>query len=507
MSFFKKKKLTKIKKAPMPESERKPAFPTIEENVQYIYEAFYRTDDLKKRKVKVNQVPGCIVYLNTMADPDAIQKNFLVPLSQHKNNRSIEEIITAPEISRTNDLNKVVDAMLKGDCALLLEGRIEVILFKCIQVNARTPDEPENEKVVRGSHEGFVEKLDKNLNLIRERIQNRQLTIKLLELGMESNSNVAIIYMSEIADPAVVKEVDKRLHSISSDMVFSPGYIEECIEDHPYSPFQQILYTERPDRVEAHLMDGRVAIMSEGTSDASIVPVTFFAFFHTPDDFNIRFYGGSVFRLLRLFSFWGALTFPPLYIAIVGFHFEIIPHDVVTMVKSSIENIPFPPFVEALIMAITIELIREAGIRLPTPIGQTIGIVGGLIIGDAVVNAGMVSNIMVIVIALTAIMSFSIPSYEMGNTVRILSLPIMISAATLGFVGIVFSLMIIIIHMCKLSSFGTPYISPLAPLNLKDLKDTFVRLPIWTMNRRPSNVHSQNPIKQKDSREWEKNEG
>lgn len=210
--------------------------------------------------------------------------------------------------------------------------------------------------------------------------------------------------------------------------------------------------------------------------------------------------------MLRLFSFWGALTLPSIYIAVVGFHFEIIPYEVVTIVKSSIENIPFPPFVEAIIMAITIELIREAGIRLPSPIGQTIGIVGGLIIGDAVVNAGVVSNVMVIVIALTAIMSFSIPSYEMGNTVRILSLPIMIAAAILGFVGIVFSLMIIIIHMCKLQSFGTPYIAPLAPLHIKDLKDAIVRFPIWTVNQRPKNVQAQKPIRQEPSREWKKND-
>lgn len=210
--------------------------------------------------------------------------------------------------------------------------------------------------------------------------------------------------------------------------------------------------------------------------------------------------------MLRLISFWGALTFPSIYIAVVGFHFDIIPYDVVTIVKGSIENIPFPPFFEAFIMAVTIELIREAGIRLPSPIGQTIGIVGGLIIGDAVVNAGLVSNLMVIVIALTAIMSFTISSYEMGNTVRILSLPVMIAAATLGLVGIVFSLMIIIIHMCKLQSFGTPYISPLAPLHMKDLKDALVRFPIWTLNQRPKGVHAQQRLKQSSTREWEKND-
>ncbi|MCJ7843006.1 spore germination protein [Lederbergia sp. NSJ-179] len=503
MSFFKKKgKPLKTNS----NEKTNTIYSTIEENQQYICKALFNTDDLKTREVTYKEVPGIIIYLETLVDTEIFQQSFLHPLSEAVDQQNVEELITNPEFSKTKDLNKIVSSLLKGDCALFFQGGTECFLFNCLQVNPRTPEEPDNEKVVRGAHTGFIENLDVNLNLVRERIHNRQLTIKYFKLGQESHTNVAMIYMSELANPSVVEEVQKRLESISTDMVFSPGYIEECIEGHPFSPFQEILFTERPDRLEAHLMEGRVAIISEGSSDVSIVPVTFFSFFQTPDDFNIRFYGGSFFRLLRLFSFWGALTLPAIYIAVVGFHFEIIPYDMVTIVKGSIENIPFPPFFEALIMAITIELIREAGVRLPSPIGQTIGIVGGLIIGDAVVNAGLVSNIMVIVIALTAIMSFCIPSYEMGNTVRILSLPVMIAAATLGFVGIVFSLMIIVIHMCKLESFGSPYIAPFSPLHVENLKDAIVRFPIWTMHRRPIGVKPQKPVKQGKSREWQKND-
>lgn len=479
--------------------------PVLEDNIKYIYEAFCYTNDLKVRDMTLDGSKGKLIYLETMADTKEIQKSILIPLSEAEGTRNIREIITSPELKFSNNLNEAVSALLMGSCALFFMDRTEFFLSNTIQVNVRTPEEPENEKVVRGSHEGFVENLNINLNLIRERVKNTQLMIKYFTLGKETDSKVAIVYMNGLANPSVVEEVQKRIESISTDMVFSPGYIEEFIEDYPLSPFQQILFTERPDRAEAHLMEGRVVILSEGSADASIVPVTFFSFFQTPDDYNIRFYGGSIFRLIRLFSFWGALTFPATYIAVVGFHFEIIPYDLITLVKSSIENIPFPPFFEALFMAITIELIREAGIRLPSPIGQTIGIVGGLIIGDAVVNAGLVSNMMIIVIALTAIMSFCIPSYEMGNTVRLLSLPIMIAAATLGFVGIVFVLMMIIIHMCKLDSFGTPYIAPLAPLDVKDLKDAIVRFPVWALNSRSKNVRAQKQLKQRASRDWEKN--
>ncbi|VEF48291.1 GerA spore germination protein [Bacillus freudenreichii] len=504
MSFFKKNKGKPLKVTGYKGIEGKTLFPLLEDNIHYICKAFYNTHDLKIRQVNFRGKQGKLVYLETMADTKEIQRSFLIPLTESGEDQTIEDLITSVELNVSSSLSEAVSELLTGCCALFFEGETKCYLFNTLQVNVRTPEEPENEKVVRGSHEGFVEKLNVNLNLIRERIKNRQLTIKYFELGWESKTNLAVIYISDLADPSLVEEVQKRIESISTDMVFSPGYIEECLEDSPFSPFPQILFTERPDRLEAHLMEGRVAVMSEGTSDVSIVPVSFFAFFQTPDDFNIRFYAGSVFRLLRLFSFWGALTLPPIYIAVVGFHFEIIPQDVVTIVKSSIENIPFPPLIEAIVMAITIELIREAGIRLPTPIGQTIGIVGGLIIGDAVVNAGMVSNVMIIVIALTAIMSFTIPSYEMGNSIRILSLPIMIGAATLGFVGIVFSLMIIIIHMCKLKSFGSPYLSPVAPLHFKDLKDTFIRFPIWMLNTRPKAAQAQKSIKQKASREWKK---
>src|SRR5699024_5255241 len=203
-------------------------------------------------------------------------------------------------------------------------------------------------------------------------------------------------------------------------------------------------------------------------------PVSFFSFFQSPDDYHKRPYVGSLFRILRFISFWGALIFPALYIAIIGYHFEIIPNELITLVKQSIETVPFPPFFEVLIMIITIELIREAGIRLPTSVGQTIGIVGGIIIGESVVNAGLVSNVVVIVVALTVIMSFTIPSYEMGNTIRLLSFPVMISAALFGFVGITLSFIIIFMHLCKLESFGTPYFSPLAPFSLQGMKDAFI---------------------------------
>lgn len=501
MSFFKNKKSQKMVKETITM-----IFPTLKENKDYIYNALFDTGDLKTKEITWNDKSGIIMYLETMVDMEYFEKVYFPALTKTNKGQQLEDLTVSPDVMKVNQLNKVVSYLLKGYCALFLEEQTACFLFNSVQVNSRSPDEPENEKTVRGAHKGFIENLDINLNLIRERIQNRQLTIKHFKLGTESNSIVAMIFMNDIANPLTVEKVQERIESISSDMIFSPGYIEEIIEDTPFSPFQQVLFTERPDRVEANLIEGRIVIMSEGSSDASIVPVTFFSFFQSPDDYNIRFFAGSFFRLLRLFCFWGSLTLPAIYIAVVAFHFEIIPYDMVEIVKGSIQNIPFSPFVEALIMAVTIELIREAGIRLPTPIGQTIGIVGGLIIGESVVNAGLVSNIMVIVIALTAIMSFCIPSYEMGNTVRLLSLPVMLGAATLGFVGIVFTFMLIVIHMCTLQSFGTPYLSPLTPFNFREFKDAFIRVPSWMMDYRPEDLHTKKQSKHRDFREWDKHD-
>ncbi|WP_197061438.1 spore germination protein, partial [Halobacillus sp. BBL2006] len=248
------------------------------------------------------------------------------------------------------------------------------------------------------------------------------------------------------------------------------------------------------------------AIMVEGSPTALIAPSTFFMFYQAPDDYNMRWYTGTFVRLIRLASFIIAVGLPAFYIATVSFHFEVIPDELIMPVKSSINEIAYPPMIEALVMVIIIELIREAGIRLPQPIGQTIGIVGGLVIGDAVVRAGLVSNLMVIVVALTAIASFVVPSNELSTTLRLLTFPLIVLAGSLGFVGISFGFLFLLIHLTNLQSFGVPYFAPLAPLRLKDLKDTFVRVPLFMMKNRPKDSRSIQPLAIDSSREWKQSD-
>lgn len=477
-------------------------FASLEENVDYIERSFNETEDLEIEELIFQNKASALLYLHTAADIEKCEEIFFKYANENGKEDTNYDEVSGVTIFKSNNLEEIITSIVNGMCVLFVKDERQAYLFDTPIESNRSPEEPDTEKTVRGSHVGFVEDLNTNLHLLRNRIKNEHLYVKYIQLGKETKQNIAIVYMKHLANDEIVAEIEKRLEDIRIDSVFAPGYIEEFIEEKPYSPFPQNLYTERPDRVEAHLMEGRIAIISENSADAIVLPVTFFSFFQSPDDYNSRTYTSTIFRLLRLFSFIGTLLLPPLYIAIVGFHFEIIPYEMITLVKSSITGIPFLPFYEAMFMAVTVELIREAGIRLPSPIGETIGIVGGLIIGDAVVNAGIVSNVMVIVIALTAIMSFSISSYEMGNTVRVLNFPVMIAASLFGFVGIVVAFLFIIAHLCKIESFGVPYLAPLAPLSVSELKDTIIRLPVWKLNRRPKHVRAQDDVRESNSRTW-----
>lgn len=462
-----------------------PVHKSVQSNIEYLQNALFHTDDLVRQSVTIPGHTSEFLYMQTMCDPSKIREEILNPILDTKD-RDLDEIFIAIRSNKYDDLEKVIEYLVKGNAVLFVEGLEECFVIDVKSSFDRSVTEPSNEKVVKGSHEGFVENVSINLQLIRKQIENRNLVVKRYTLGNETKAEVVIVYLQNLANPKLLEEIDQRLNQIDADNITSTEMIEEYIEDKSFSPFPQLLHTERPDRVVGNLLEGRVALLAGGSPTALIMPVTFFAFYQSPDDYRFRSLQGSFIRLIRLFSFVIAITLPAYYIAVVSFHYEVIPEDLLLPIKISVENIPYPPILEALFMELTIELLREAGIRLPGPVGQTIGIVGGLVIGDAVVKAGMVSNVMIIVVALTAIASFVVPSHEMSGSVRLLRFPVMIAASLFGFFGIVYSLMIILIHLCKLESFGTPYFAPAAPMRWKDWKDTFVRLPQWMLKQRPN---------------------
>ncbi|WP_244163147.1 spore germination protein [Paenibacillus pectinilyticus] len=477
-------------------------YPSLQENMAYIQNQLFHSSDLKSRNIRLNQLEGLIVFLESLSDQQRIQKEIIKPIEEIKEG-TLDELITSMEVAKKTDLNEALDALVQGNCILVFEDSVE---FFCVNVKAvykRNMSEPVNESVVRGAHDGFIENLITNLYLVRKRIENPNLVVRYYTVGSATSTKVALLYMQDLANPELVQEVDQRLGSIAMDTVILPGFISEWIEDNSFSLFPQILFTERPDRTVAHLMEGRVVILSDGDPTALILPVTFFAFYQSPDDYHSRWIVGSFIRLIRLGSFFIASIVPALYIAIIGFHPEILPTNLIYTVKSSIDKIPFPPIVEALIMQIALEVLREAGIRLPSRVGQTVSIVGGLVIGESVVRAGLVSYPMVIVVALTAISSFVAPSSEISTATRILGFPLMILAAMFGLIGITFGLLFLLIHLCKLESFGTAYFAPVTPLRIRDLKDALTRFPIWSMYQRPHDAHPQKLNQVKNAREWE----
>ncbi|WP_085506789.1 spore germination protein [Thalassobacillus devorans] len=476
-----------------------PSYSQLSRNIEYLTKALKHSNDLKIRIL--NEGQAALLFFETLSDQEKLQENIFTPIENGK----FDSISKLPNGKQTDDLEEALKVLLRGHALYIEEGSKSLAYFSVTTTYNRSVEEPENEKVVRGSHEGFVENIMININLVRKRLEHRDLTIKYFRVGKKTNTNIAIAYMDGITNPELVKEVEKRIKSVTADTILSPGFMEEFIEDNPMSPFPQTLSTERPDRVIANIMSGKVALMAEGSPTVLILPSTFFMFYQSPDDYNARWVSGTFIRLIRLMSFLIAIGLPAMYIAIIGFHFEVIPDDLVPPVKSAIDQIAYPPFVEAFIMVIIIELIREAGIRLPQPVGQTIGIVGGLVIGDAVIRAGLISNLMVIVVALTAIASFVVPSHELSTTLRLLTFPLIILASTLGFIGIVFGILFILIHLVKLESFGNPYFAPVSPLRIQDLKDTFVRIPLFKLDTRPKDA---NPIKEQsmgESREWKRN--
>lgn len=341
----------------------------------------------------------------------------------------------------------------------------------------RTVSPVDTEYVVRGAHDGFVESLDTNKKLIQAKIQNPFLVMEDIHHRDLKGTTTTMVYLSNQVDRVTLRLVRKRLESLHSLLIFSSGQLAEELEDQNKALFPQLLLTERPDRVIAALAEGKVIVFTEGDPTAIIGPVSLFSFLDSPDDYSGRILIGTFYRMLRLCGFFTALFLPALYIAIISFHFEIFPLSLSQQVKNSVSNIPFRPIFEALLLELMIELIREASIRLPRPIGQTIGIVGGLVIGDAIVSAGLASNLMIIVIASTTLATFVLPSTEMNTALRVIRFPLMIAASILGFFGLIIGSLLIFIHMMRLTSYGHPFFTPLLPFEPSKIGQVFFRLP------------------------------
>lgn len=465
--------------------------PSLSTNLQTIRVLFSNIPELTIRNVVVKKGPQmALLYMDGLVDKNIINMDILRPLLQQEADEVdvLSSVISVGKIERMQSWSTIEQALLNGKSIIFVDAKASAYAFHTQGWPQRAIQEPQVESSIKSSHQGFTEIANQNIAMIRRYIPSRELKAKKVMVGERGSIQLSLLYLADVVNQDALLEVETRLKQLSVDTVLNTGELEGLIEDHTYTPFPQFTLTERPDTAASHLLQGRVAIVVDRSPGVLIGPMTFSSFFQTVDDYNIRWLTSSFVRILRFIGCFIAIFAPSIYIAMISFHYEAIPLQLILSIAESREKVPLPPLIEALIMELILEMLREAGVRLPSPIGQTIGVVGGIVIGQAAVQAGIVSNIMVIVVAITAISSYIIPNLEMSAGIRLIRFPMMLLASAFGMVGIVCGMSLLVIHILSLSSLGVPYGSPISPLRFSDMKDTFIRLPMWMMKKRPLSV-------------------
>ncbi|MGG3451019.1 spore germination protein [Domibacillus aminovorans] len=515
MSFLKKRRKNSVKRPLFEqddqnmETNKELLKTSLQENIQHVKQLLGNSSDIVIREIQIGKkqlVKVCIFYTDGLVDTNSIQ-NFImesIMLDIHTGQEQIlssqqnilqqlkDCILAVGDIRDVTEFSSLLTSLLSGDVILLVDGHAQGFTIGMRGGKDRGVMEATTETIIRGPKEGFTEKLRTNTALIRRKIKTPQLWLESKKIGKLTITDVGIMYINGIVNDKVVEEVHRRLDRIDIDGILESGYIEELIQDETYSPFPTIYYSERPDVVAAELLEGKVAILVDGTPIVLVVPGLFVSFIQSSEDYYQRTFFSSLNRMLRFFCILIALLGPSVYIALTTFHQEMLPTPLLIGLAAQREGVPFPAFIEALLMEIGFEILREAGLRMPRAIGPAMSIVGTLVIGTAAVDAGIVSAAMVIVVAITAVASFVLPSYAISQSFRMLRFPFMALAASFGLFGILVGFIALVLHMCSLRSFEVPYMSPFAPFIREDIKDTVIRVPIWRMFSRPRIISQKN---------------
>ncbi|GLG01325.1 spore germination protein [Alicyclobacillus hesperidum subsp. aegles] len=455
---------------------------------------------------------GMAVFVDGLSDKNVINSAILEPLmilthvSEENPRRTleyvVEKLLPGNQSQIVNKWSEAVANILTGSTVLFLDRCNGALVIETKGWEHRSVSTPQTENVVRGSQDAFTENFRANTGLVRARLRTEHLVTEIHSVGNLARTDVAIMYIHGVTNPKLVREVRRRISQIDVDFVLDSGMLEQFIEDRPSMLIPQVMATERPDRVAASLAEGYVALFVGNSTYCLIVPVVLWSLVHSSEDSNIRFLPGTFMRLIRWIALLTALLLPGLYVAVTNYHAEMLPTDLMLAIAGSREQVPFPVVVEVLLMEFAIELIREAGIRIPTVIGPTIGIVGALIIGQSAVQAGIVSPLLVIVVATTALASFTVPNYELSMGIRIMRFAFLIAGAVLGFYGIAILFVVYVVRLTMLKSFGVPILSPIAPSSGAS-RDVLLRGPLWSMNKRPSFLYPLRSWRQKPmSRPW-----
>lgn len=474
-----------------------------QENMNRIKEEFGNSTDIVFREFKFGRKKGICVYVDGLVNEQLVSEYFMESLHEEDLNHNLSDAfqfladksVNLGNIQIITNWNQVYDNLLSGNTLFFLDGYPKAISVETKGWEKRAITEPSTQLAIRGPKDSFTETLRTNTALIRRRIKSPNLWLESLKIGKVSQTDIGVMYLKGIANEKIVEEVKERLKRIDIDSVQASGFVEQLIEDQVWTTFPTTYHSERPDVITSHILEGRIAVLVDGTPFVVTAPAIFIQFFQAPDDYYSRFDISTGIRILRILAFFIALIGPAAYIALTTFHQEMIPTSMAIAIAAQRENVPFPAFIEALIMEILFEILREAGLRLPRAVGQAVSIVGALVIGQAAVQAGIVSPVMVIVVSLTAIANFSTPSFAMAIAARLIRFILMGLATVLGLYGIMIGLMFMAIHLCSLRSFGIPYMMPLAPFNIHNQQDVFIRFPIWAMKNRPMFISKGNIVR------------
>ncbi|MFC5647878.1 spore germination protein [Paenibacillus solisilvae] len=499
----------------MPTDSQEAVSSSLDGNHKILTNLYNNCQDVIFRSFSIGaKTEAFLVYIDGMVNLDSLHRNVLSPLSvvQPEDdgsllNERLASLISIVKYSEIKMISEAVSKLSSGNVILFIDGFAIGYSLGLGTWEKRNIEEPTAESLVRGPREGFTETISVNTSMLRRKIKSPSLKMIPFQTGRHTRTEVLIVYMEGIANPSLITEVQERIERIDIDGILESGYIEGLIEDNPFSPFPQIQATERPDVVSASLLEGRVSILVDGTPFALIAPATLFNLLQSPEDYYQRFVIGSLIRWLRYFFFVISLVLPSLYVAILTFHQEMVPTSLLLSIAKSREDIPFPALVEALLMEVSFEALREAGVRLPKQVGAAVSIVGALVIGQAATSAGLVSSPMVMVVAITGIASFMMPQYAAGIALRMLRFPIMLLSGMLGLLGLMLGIIVLVIHLCSLRSLGVPYLQPLAPMKGSELKDVLIRAPIWSMRTRPSLTGKTNYIRQPSGNKPEPTKG
>jgi spore germination protein KA len=443
----------------------------------------------------------CVAFVNGMVDTEVIDRHVVEPLLHAEPPAGggalkwlADRAVTADEVSWHGELGPMAEAFVAGDAICFLEGADGALTFNTRHWSVRAIAEPESEKVTKGPREGFIESMIVNLSLIRRKLSTPDLKFKFRRVGRRSNTRACLCYLDSLADRSVIDEFNRRLDDIDIDAVLSTNYIEELIRDAPVSIFLTMGTTERPDVVAAKLLEGRVALMMEGCPCALTAPYIFIEYFQAAEDYYGNYWMASISRIMRIIGYVFTVTVPAIYLALVTMHQEMVPTALLTAINAARQQVPLPTVLELIVMLIVVEIMRESGARVPSFLGQSLSIVGGLVIGQAAVQARLISAPIVIVVAFTAITSLLIPKIE--GPAFILRICFILITSILGFYGLMIGMTAMFIHLLGLRSFGVPYLLDVFPSNMQEFKDTAVRMPWYYMIMRPRHIAAKDSVRQ-----------